>query len=278
MADVPREVVLNTGYSMPTIGLGVYENPECADACEVALKAGYKMIDSARYYENEAQVGEGVRKASIPREEVFITSKIYHPDFGYDHTLRSVKESVEKLGFGYYDLYLIHSPHGGKTIRLDTYKALLDAKAAGLIRSVGVSNYGEKHIVEIEEAGLDLPAVNQVELHPFCQQRPIVAYCQAKGIVVQAYSPLVRGTEGKGIDHKVVAQIATKHAKSPAQILIRWSLQKGLVPLPKSNTRSRILSNFEVFDFKLDKEDMAALDALDEGGSGAITWNPVDVA
>ncbi|KIJ69861.1 hypothetical protein HYDPIDRAFT_23024 [Hydnomerulius pinastri MD-312] len=264
---------------MPTIGLGVFENPECADACKEALKAGYRMIDSARYYENEALVGEGVRRANIPREEIFITSKIYHPDFGYENTLRSVNESVTKLGFGYYDLYLIHSPHGGQDTRLETYRALLKAKSDGLIRSVGVSNYSGKHIDEIEEAGLELPAVNQIELHPFCQQHLIVEYCKAKGIVVQAYSPLVRGvvaSEGKGMDNKDVRAISEKHVRSPAQVLVRWSLQKGFVPLPKSSNSSRIRENFQVFDFVLDEEDMAALDALNEGASGAVTWNPVD--
>ncbi|KAF9238820.1 NADP-dependent oxidoreductase domain-containing protein [Melanogaster broomeanus] len=262
---------------MPTIGLGVYENPECAEACAAALKVGYRMIDSARYYCNEAQTGEGVRRTNIPREDIFIsTLEDISPRLtGYEKTLDSVQESPP----GYYDLYLIHSPHGGPDTRLATYKALLKAKSDGLIRSVGVSNYSEKHIAEIESAGLELPAVNQIELHPFCQQRPIVSYCNTKGIIVQAYSPLIRGKEagiGKGMDNEVVREVAKKHAKSPAQILIRWSLQKGFVPLPKSASRSRIEENFEVFDFNLDEEDMMALEALDKGADGAVTWNPVD--
>ncbi|KAF8838615.1 Aldo/keto reductase [Paxillus ammoniavirescens] len=272
-------VALNSGYPMPTIGLGVFENLECAEACEAALKVGYRMIDSARYYQNEAQVGEAVRKSNVPREDIFIISKIYHPDFGYEKTLDSVRESVEQLGCGYFDLYLIHSPHGGPEKRLATYRALLKAKSENLIRSVGVSNYGPTHIAEIENAGLELPAVNQIELHPFCQQRLIVSFCNTKGIIVQAYSPLVRGDvagKGNGMDNVVVSEIAKKQAKSPAQVLIRWSLQKGLVPLPKSSSRSRIEENFKVFDFHLDGEDMAALDALDKGADGAVTWNPVD--
>ncbi|KAH7921347.1 Aldo/keto reductase [Leucogyrophana mollusca] len=255
---------------MPTLGLGVFENDECANACEIAMREGYRMVDTARYYRNEAQVGEGVRRSGIAREDVFITSKIYHPDFGYESTLRAVQESVDSLELGYYDLYLIHSPLTGKENRLATYKALLEAKAAGLVRSVGVSNYGSKHIEEIVEAGYELPEANQ--LHPFCQQRPIVEYCKARNIVIQAYSPLVRGA----LDDPVIHAVSEKYNKDPAQILIRWSLQKGFVPLPKSSQAQRIASNARVFDFEIAEEDVAALDSLDHEGAGAVTWNPVD--
>ncbi|KAJ8588920.1 Aldo/keto reductase [Rhizopogon salebrosus TDB-379] len=257
---------------MPVIGLGVYLNDECAGACEVALREGYRMIDSARYYMNEAQVGEGVRRSGIPREQIFITSKIYHHDFGYERAQECIQESVDKLGFGYYDLYLIHSPVTGKKNRIETYRALVDAKKNGLVKKIGVSNYSGKHINEIIEAGLELPDVNQIELHPFCQQRPIVEYCQAKRIAVQAYSPLVTGQ----LDHDVLKRLATKHNKDEAQVLIRWSLQKGFVPLPKSSRPDRIRSNTLVFDFELDRHDMDALEALDRGEEGAVTWNPVD--
>ncbi|KAI9574410.1 NADP-dependent oxidoreductase domain-containing protein [Boletus coccyginus] len=281
MADVPKTVSLTTRYSLPTIGFGVYqlEASLCPEAVENALKAGYRHIDCAQYYQNEAEVGEGVRRSGIPRDQVFITSKVYRTTVGYDKTLKSVERSVKKLGFSYYDLFLVHSPHGRRNGRLARYRALLEAKNQGLVRTVGVSNFSEKHIKEIEEAGLEKPAVNQIELHPWCQQRPIVSYCQSEGIVVQAYSPLVRGNEageGKGIKNAVVLGIADKHGKSPAQVLIRWSLQKGLVPLPKATLAHRIEENFKVFDFTLDAEDVAAIDALDEGASGAVTWNPVD--
>ncbi|KAG1752471.1 Aldo/keto reductase [Suillus paluster] len=249
---------LLSGGTIPVIGLGVYLNDECAEACQAALEEGYRMIDSARYYMNEAQVGVGVRRSGIPREQIFITSKIYHPDFGYARAYECIQESVVELGLGYYDLYLIHSPTSGKKRRIETYRALLEAKKDGLVRKIGVSNYSGKHIDEIIDAGLELPDVNQIELHPFCQQRPIVEYCRAKGIAVQAYSPLVTGQ----MDHNVFTRLAKKHDKDEAQILIRWSLQKG--------------SNAQVFNFELDKDDMDALDALDQGEEGAVTWNPVN--
>ncbi|KAG9317716.1 hypothetical protein JVU11DRAFT_1930 [Chiua virens] len=238
---------------MPTIGYGVFQlAPElCTEAVVSALKSGYRHIDSAQFYRNEAEVGEGVRKSDTPRNQIFITSKVANTGHSYDQTLKSIEESVRMLGFNYYDLFLIHSPHGGRNGRLARYKALVEAKARGLVRAIGVSNYSKKHIEEIAEAGLEQPAVNQVELHPWCQQRPIVSYCKSKGIVVQAYTPLVRGND--------------VHGKSAAQVLIRWSLQKGLVPLPKATSAHRIEENFQVFDFALDADDVTAIDAFDEG-------------
>ncbi|EGN97295.1 hypothetical protein SERLA73DRAFT_57080 [Serpula lacrymans var. lacrymans S7.3] len=257
---------------MPTVGLGVYQNEQCAEACAVALKNGYTMIDSARYYENEVQVGVGVKESGVDRASIFITSKVFHDDYGKEETKAAIDDSIKNLGSDYYDLYLVHSPIGGKEKRLAGYKAVLEAKAAGLVRTVGVSNYAVKHIEEIREAGLEMPAVNQVELHPFCQQKPIVEYCKQHNIVVQAYTPLVRG----GFDNPVIQELAKKYNKEPAQILIRWSLQKGFVPLPKSSNPDRIVSNLQVYDFEILEEDMAKLSALDRGKEGAITWNPVD--
>ncbi|KAH7908820.1 NADP-dependent oxidoreductase domain-containing protein [Hygrophoropsis aurantiaca] len=258
---------------MPTLGLGVYKNDECAEACRIALVNGYRMIDSARAYRNEAQVGEGVRASGVDRAGIFITSKVYGPgEYGLEKTAAAVSDSIENLGFSYYDLYLIHSPIGGKDLRLAAYEALLGAKAAGLIRTVGVSNYGIKHMEEIREAGLETPAVNQIELHPLCQQKPIVEYCKKHDIVVQAYTPLISGAT----DNTVLQEISKKYNKDPAQILIRWSLQNGFVPLPKSSRESRIISNGRVYDFDIASEDMAKLDALDRGKDGAVTWNLVD--
>ncbi|RDX45701.1 Aldo/keto reductase [Lentinus brumalis] len=265
-------VRLPSGYEMPILGLGVFENDECAPACLAALQCGYRHIDTARYYKNEAQVGQAVRESGIPREEIFVTSKIYHPEHGYENTLAALQDSLDKFGCNYFDLYLIHSGLSGKEKRLETWRALIDARNAGKIKSIGVSNYGPQHIEEIRAAGLELPAVNQIELHPFCQQRPIVKYCREQGIVVQAYSPLVQGR----LDDPVLLRLAEKHGKDAAQIAIRWSLQHGHVPLPKSARPERILSNSQVFDFELSEEDMAAIDALDRGKEGAITWNPVD--
>ncbi|KAG2148945.1 NADP-dependent oxidoreductase domain-containing protein [Suillus clintonianus] len=269
---VEADVTLSSGHTMPTLGLGVYMNEECAEACQVALQNGYRMIDGARYYENEVQVAVGVKKSGIKRENVFITSKVIHTDFTYDGTTAALKDSIANLGSSYYDLYLTHSPIGGKEARLSAYKALLDGKASGLIRSVGVSNYSAKHIEEIREAGLEMPVVNQIELHPFCQQKPIVEYCIKHNIIVQAYSPLVRGA----FDNPVIQELSAKYSKDPAQILVRWSLQRGFVPLPKSSQPERIISNGQVYGWNIETADMEKLDALDRGTEGAITWNPVD--
>ncbi|KAI0666603.1 Aldo/keto reductase [Trametes maxima] len=257
---------------MPILGLGVFENDECAPACLAALQCGYRLIDTARYYKNEDQVGKAIRESGIPREEVFVVSKIYHPEHGYESTLAAVEDSLDKFGYEYFDLYLIHSPLSGKETRLETWRALVDAKKAGKIKSIGVSNYSGRHIDEIRDAGYELPSVNQIELHPFCQQRPIVAYCNANGIAVQAYSPLVQGR----LNNPVLVDLAQKYGKDVGQIAIRWSLQHGHIPLPKSARPERVLSNSQVFDFEISAEDMARLDALDKGGAGAITWNPVD--
>ncbi|PIL33887.1 hypothetical protein GSI_03593 [Ganoderma sinense ZZ0214-1] len=273
---------LSSGYDMPVLGLGVFQNYDCVPACLAALKHGYRHIDTARYYQNEDQVGRAVRQSGIPREEIFVTTKVYDQDQGYESTTRAVDDSLQKFGYGkqpslgayadYFDLYLIHSPLPGKEKRLQTWRALIDAKKAGKIKTIGVSNYGAKHIEEIRAAGLELPAVNQVEIHPFCQQRPIAKYCKEQGIVVQAYSPLVQGR----LDEPVLVRLAKQYNKDAAQIAIRWSLQHGFVPLPKSSQPERVLTNSQVYDFELSEEDMAALDALDKGKAGAITWNPVD--
>ncbi|KAI0780274.1 Aldo/keto reductase [Fomes fomentarius] len=258
---------------MPILGLGTFENIEhCVPACLTAFKSGYRHIDSARYYKNEAQVGEAVRRSEIPRQEVFVTSKIYHPEHGYQSTIDAVEDSLNNFGHDYFDLYMIHSALSGKEKRLETWKALIDARDAGKIKTIGVSNYRQKHIEEIRDAGLEIPAVNQIELHPFCQQREIVEYCNKEGIIVQAYSPLVMGR----LDHPVLQRLAKKWNKDAAQIAIRWSLQHGFVPLPKSARSQRVLSNSRVFDFELSAEDMSDINAMDMGREGAVTWNPVD--
>jgi len=270
--SLTSSIRLPSGYQMPLLGLGVYQNEDCVPACIAALKHGYRHIDSARVYRNEAQVGQAVRESGVPRSEIFLTSKIYHPDHGYESTLKAADESLQLFKFDYLDLYLIHSPLAGKEKRLETWKALLKARDAGKFKTVGVSNYGVKHLEEIREAGLETPAVNQIELHPFCQQKPIVEYCNKNGIVIQAYCPLVRGE----FDNPVLKEVATKYNKDIAQVLVRWSLQKGFSPLPKSAQPARVVSNANLYDFEISSEDMAKIDALDKGKSGAVSWNPVD--
>ncbi|PAV17984.1 Aldo keto reductase [Pyrrhoderma noxium] len=266
------KVKLSSGYEMPVLGLGVYQNHSCIPACAAALKHGYRHIDTAQMYKNEADVGVAVRESGIPREDVFITTKIIQNSHGYGTALNVVEESLTKLGVSYVDLYLIHSPLSGKEKRTEAYRALLEKRDAGKIRTVGVSNYGVKHLEEIREAGLETPAVNQIELHPFCQQKDIVAYCKQHNIIIQAYCPLIRGD----FSSPVLQEVAKSSVKNPAQVLVRWSLQHGFVPLPKSGSPDRVVSNADVFDFELSEEEMAKLDALDKGKAGAISWNPVD--
>ncbi|KAI0365663.1 Aldo/keto reductase [Pilatotrama ljubarskyi] len=270
--SLASKVRLPSGYDMPRLGFGVYQNYTTRDSVLEAFSAGYRHIDSAQAYRNEAHVGAAFRDSGLRREDVFITTKCISKTHGYDSTLHAVDISLERFEMDYIDLYLIHDPFKGKELRLQTYRALLDSQKARKIRSVGVSNFGVKHLEEIRSANLPMPSVNQIELHPFCQQKPIVTYCREHEIVVQAYSPLIRGQ----MDHPLLTQLATKHGRDTAQVLLRWSLQKGFVPLPKSATSARIHSNTRLYDFELDEGDMSALDALDRGKEGAVTWNPVD--
>jgi len=263
------------GYQIPLLGLGVYQNYDARTSILQALEAGYRHIDSAQAYRNEEAVGRGVAESGVKREEVFVTSKVTGRNQGYRSALESVDKSLEKFGFDYIDLFLIHDPYPGKIKRLETYKALLEARDEGKIRSVGVSNYGIHHLREIADAGFEPPVVNQIQLHPFCQQREIVDYCQKNNIIVQAYSPLIQARKGM-FDHPSITAIANKHGKDNAQVLIRWTLQKGWVTLPKTSDPKRIVSNAAVYEFHLDEKDMAELDSLDRGDDGAVTWHPVN--
>ncbi|KAF2684792.1 Aldo/keto reductase [Lentithecium fluviatile CBS 122367] len=262
----------NSKFKIPQIGFGVYQSPPptCVNSCVKAFRAGYRHIDTAIYYANENSVGRALKESKIPRSEIFITSKILSPGNDVESTYKLIEESVKKLDGdnGYVDLFLIHSPNGGKESRRLMWLALEKAKETGKVRDIGVSNYGIGHIEEIKEIGkVWPPVVNQIELHPWCQQREIVDYCEKKKIAIEAYCPLVRNQKAHD---KTLTEIATKHKKSPNQILIRYCLQKGWVPLPKSDTPQRIVSNADVYDFELDEEDMKSLDGFDQGSKGAI--------
>ncbi|TBU44990.1 Aldo/keto reductase [Dichomitus squalens] len=261
------------GPSLPRLGLGVYKNEDPKPAVLAALKHGYRHIDTARMYRNEQAVGQAVRESGVPRGQVFVTSKVDSKEHGSDVTPKAIEDSVQKLGLGHIDLLLIHSPLSGKEKRLEAWKAFIAARDKGQVHNIGVSNYGVKHLEEIREAGLETPSVNQLELHPFCQQKEIVEYCQKHGIVAEAYTPLIRG----GWNDTIV-DIGKKYNKDPAQVLVRWSLQRGFVPLPKSANPERVVSNAQVYDFELSTEDLKTLDSLDRGKEGSVTWNPVDAA
>ncbi|MCJ1289909.1 hypothetical protein MMC34_001442 [Xylographa carneopallida] len=263
----------NSAVRIPRLGFGVYLSPErvCVASCLHALRHGYRHIDTAQYYQNEAEVGTAVRESGLRREDVFLTTKILAAAGSPEKTYRRCADSVAKLdprAGGFVDLFLIHSPSGGTSKRKEMWGALERLLQEGKARSIGVSNYGVGHIEEMKGyAAVWPPHVNQIELHPWCQQRTISAYCATHGIVVEAYSPLVRAQ--KAHDPTLVA-VARQSGKTTAQVLIRYCLQKGWVPLPKSDTPSRIEENADVYDFELSAEDMKQLDELDMGADGAI--------
>jgi diketogulonate reductase-like aldo/keto reductase len=257
---------------MPVLGLGVWaaSGKPCVEAVKHALRVGYRLIDTAKVYGNEKEVGLAVRESGIPREDIFVTTKVWSSDQGYESTLRALDASLERLGMEYVDLYLIHWP--GSKKRGDTWRALLELRDRGKTRAIGVSNYYERHLQEVLDASSVVPAVDQIELSPFLHPRQVAEFCRQRGIVVEAYSPLTRGERLK--DRALVA-IAEKYGKSPAQIALRWSLQHGYVVIPKSVHPPRIEENADVFDFMLAPADMEALDGLHDGFR--TCWDPSEV-
>ncbi|GAB0136820.1 hypothetical protein EsDP_00005108 [Epichloe bromicola] len=257
---------LNDGNSIPQVALGVYKAPngqETEDAVTAALEAGYRHIDSAARYANEEACGRAIRrwlgKTGTPREEVFICSKLWDADHGYEATFNALCSSLEKFGLDYLDLYLMHSPAEDEQKRLESWRALETAQKLGKVRSIGVSNFGAAHIENLLENASVVPAVNQVEVHPFCQREALVELCNRHGIKIEAYSPLARGNK---LEDPTINAIAKKYNKTPAQILLNWNAARGNVVLPKSLTASRIQSNLDSFDFKLFPEDVEAINAL----------------
>jgi diketogulonate reductase-like aldo/keto reductase len=265
-------VRLNNGIDLPRVGLGVYQAPrgeETRGAVREALRIGYRHIDTARIYGNEKDVGVAVRESGIPRRDIFVTTKLWNDDQGYDSALRAFDASMSRLDLEYIDLYLLHWPVPRR--RLDSWRALEKLLADGRVRSIGISNFMVHHIDELLAHAKVVPAVNQIELSPFLQQREVRERCAKDGIVVEAYSPLTRGER---LRHPAVVRVAQRAKRSPAQILLRWCLQHDLVVLPKSTHASRIAENAALFDFELGEDDMRELDALEEG---LVTgWDPRD--
>ena len=255
-------IPLNDGRAIPQLGLGVWQVPDdqAAAAVAEALAAGYRLVDTAAIYENEKGVGEGLRAAGVAREDVYVTTKLWNADQGHDETLRACEASLGLLGLDYVDLYLIHWPVPAKDRYLDSWRALIALRERGLVRSIGVSNFHAAHLQRVIDATGVVPAVNQVELHPFFQQRPLRAVHAERGIVTESWSPLA---QGEALGDPTIGAIAAKHGKSPAQVVIRWHLDRGLVVIPKSVTPARIRENAAVFDFALDADDLAKLDGLD---------------
>lgn len=265
-------VTLNDGRTMPQLGLGVWRTPQevAAEVVKTALEAGYRSVDTAAIYGNERGVGEGLRAAGVARDDIFLTTKLWNDNQGFDSTLTAFDKSLGRLGLETVDLYLIHWPAPKKDLYVDTWKALVRLKEEGRAKSIGVSNFQPEHLQRIiDETGV-VPAVNQVELHPSFQQRALRDAHAKHGIHTESWSPL---GQGKQLKDPVVAEIARKHGRTPAQVVIRWHLDSGLIVIPKSVTPSRIVENFQVFDFKLDADDLAKLGGLDTAG-GRIGPDP----
>ncbi|PAK39512.1 aldo/keto reductase [Peribacillus simplex] len=257
---------LHNGVEMPWFGLGVFkveEGPELVNAVKVAIKHGYRSIDTAAIYENEEGVGQGIREglkeAGISREDLFVTSKVWNADLGYESAIAAYEKSLQKLGLEYLDLYLIHWPVEGKY--KEAWRALETLYKEGKVKAIGVSNFQIHHLKDLMEDAEVKPMVNQVECHPRLTQKEVQAFCKEQGIQLEAWSPLM---QGELLDNEVLQAIATKHGKSVAQVILRWDLQNGIVTIPKSTKEHRIVENSTVFDFELTAEEMNQIDGLNQ--------------
>ncbi len=271
--QIDTTVTLNNGIKMPQFGLGVYlseEGSECYNAVQTAIDLGYRHFDTASFYQNEKSVGKAIREHSIDRSEVFVTTKLWNSDHGYDNTLNAFKESLKNLDLEYIDLFLIHYPV--QFIRLETWKAMERILESKNCKAIGVSNYMVHHMNELLANCNIPPAVNQIELSPYCfkSREGIVKLCLENSIAVEAYSPLVRT---KRFNDPKLIELADKYDKTPAQILIRWALQKNIVVIPKSSNPKRIEENADVFDFNISANDLNRLDNFDE--NLIVCWDPM---
>jgi 2,5-diketo-D-gluconate reductase A len=262
VADVPT-VTLNNGVAIPQVGFGVFQVPpeETEHVVRTAIAAGYRLIDTAAMYQNEEAVGRAI--ASAPRDDLFITTKLSNFDHGYDKTLRAFDASLQLLGIERLDLYLIHWPLPGKDLYVESWRAMEERYRDDRVRAIGVSNFQPAHLRRLLAESDITPAVNQVELHPYFQQRELRAFHAEHQIQTEAWSPLGKG--GELLEDKVIVSLAEQHDVDPARIVLRWHLQKGNVVIPKSVTPTRIASNLDLFDFELSTDEMAQIDGLDRG-------------
>jgi len=269
-------ITLNNGVDLPALGLGVFQSPpiETTGAVQAALETGYRLIDTAAAYGNEREVGEAIRRSGIARDEVFIETKVWISDYGYDATLHAFEKSVRKLGVARLDLLLLHQPLPSAFDRtLDAYRALETLLRDRQVRSIGVSNFMPDHLARLLDVATVVPAVNQIEVHPYFQQSALQCLHAQHGIVTQAWSPIggitsYRGMAKRSFDDPTLLEIARQYGKSAAQVMLRWHLQEGRSAIPKSVRRERIAENFDVFDFDLTREQVAAIDALETGVRG----------
>ena len=268
MLQIDSTITIADGVEIPRVGLGVYQSrrgSETSSAVQAALQAGYRHVDTAQIYGNEADVGAALRDSGLDRSEVFVTSKLWNDNF--HRAADAFEHSLQRVGLDYLDLFLLHWPVSGR--RIEAYRELEALVQTEQLRAIGVSNFTVRHLEELMESTSIVPAVNQVELSPYLQQTELVAFCRDAKIELQAYSPLTRGQR---LTDPALVAVANQVERTPAQVLIRWSLQKGFIVLPKSVTASRIVENGAVFDFELDDAQMSALDELEEGLR--LSWDP----
>lgn len=261
ISDISGSVVLSNGIKMPYLGLGVFlakDGEEVKRAMKVAFDNGYRHIDTAAIYKNEVGVGVAVKESGLPRKDIFVTSKVWNADQGFENTLKAYDASLQKLDMDYLDLYLIHWPVDGTFV--DTWRALEKIYIEGRVMAIGVSNFNQHHLEDLLQVSEIIPMVNQMEFHPRLVNQDLHDFCQLHHIQYEAWSPLMRG---KIFDINRLTQLAGKYGKSAAQLVLRWNLQKGVVTIPKSVHEERIISNAHIFDFEISTEDMAVIDALD---------------
>ncbi|NLA35482.1 MAG: aldo/keto reductase [Actinobacteria bacterium] len=265
MPSTVPSVALNDGSTIPQLGFGVFlvDDADAQSAVAEALRVGYRSIDTAAVYRNEAGVGRALAESDIPRDELFITTKLWNAQQGYDSTLAAAEKSLGRLGLDHVDLYLIHWPVPSADRYVDTWRAFIELKRRGLVRSLGVSNFNEAHLTRIVDETGETPVINQIERHPFLQQPHLNPIHQEYDIAIEAWSPLGRGNGV--LEDTTIERIAAAHGKTAAQVVLRWHLDTGNVVIPKSVTPSRIAENFDLFDFALTADDLAAIAALDKG-------------
>ncbi|KIX97472.1 uncharacterized protein Z520_06924 [Fonsecaea multimorphosa CBS 102226] len=266
---------LKSGHSIPVLGFGTCMSATCTQSALAALTHSYRHLDTAQIYQNEAETGAAIAQSGVHnRAELFVCSKLWEDMYSRAGAVAGVEASLEKLGLETIDLYLLHTPRPGPRARKEAWLGLQDCVERGLVKSIGVSNWAPKHIEQLmaEEGVYIEPVCNQIELHPWNQQRQLVRYCQAKGIVVVAYSPL---TQGRRLNDPTIVSLANKYGRTPAQIVLRWGLQKGFVVIPKSDREERIVENKGVFGWEISEDDMEVIDALDEGQKANLgEWDP----
>ena len=270
---VEKFMLLSNGVKIPSIGFGTYksgDDEETAKIIKNALNLGYKMIDTASFYNNEVGIGNGIKESDIDRKDIFIVTKLWNDDHGYDNTIEAFNKSLNNLQVDYIDLYLIHWPN---KLNAETWRAFEYLYEVGKIKAIGVCNFKIEHLEELKKTAKIMPMVNQVEIHPFSTKNNIINYCKDNNVKVVAWSPISRG---RVLSNELMIDLSQKYKKSIVQIVLRWHMQKGVIPIPKSSNENRIKENIDIFDFEISSEDMKAIDSLDEGYDMSVTTPPLN--